>query len=57
MMINPDKMMKAVQWNILMVCTIHSYVDIVWYDIRSMLGTFGGIILNLVFGAYYHMVG
>ena len=33
MIINPDKMMKAVQWNILMVCTIHSYVDIVWYDI------------------------
>ena len=56
MIINLDKMMKAVQWNMLMVCTIHSYVDIVWYDIACLVHLVV-IILNLVFGAYYHMAG
>ena len=26
MIINPDKMMKVVQWNILMVCAVRTYV-------------------------------
>ena len=37
MIVNPDKMMKEVQWNILMVCTVHSYVDVVWYDIACFV--------------------
>ena len=49
MIVNPDKMMKAVHWNILMVCFYSAYVDIVWYDI-ACFGTFGGY-------AYYHMAG